>query len=322
MPYKGRKVAGRFTRRQVLGVAGALTVGAFASGIAPVSGNLSSLIQIGIFLSTFRGPTLEAKLDAVKGNGLDCVQLGMECVGLAPMPDEIAPELIARIHREATARGIEIASIQGTFNMCHPDADARRVGVRRIGVLAAACKPLGCSKIHLCSGTRDRSNMWRRHPQNETPEAWQDMMACVRDAVEIARTSGVTLAFEPEVNNVVDSAVKARRLLDEIGSPKLKVTMDASNLFHAGEFARMSEILDKAFSLVGKDVVMAHAKDVDHDGDAGHLPAGHGKLDYVRYLTLLHANGFKGPLLLHGLSEAQVPGCVAFLRERMSQVSV
>jgi len=124
--------------------------------------------------------------------------------------------------------------------------------------------------------------------------------------------AGVTLAFEPEVNNIVDSAAKARRLLDQIGSERLKVTMDGSNLFHAGEFPRMGEILDESFALVGKDVVMAHAKDVSHDGDAGHEAAGHGKLDYPRYVKLLHQYAPGAPLLLHGLSEAQVWECVGF----------
>jgi hypothetical protein len=34
----------------------------------------------------------------------------------------------------------------------------------------------------------------------------------------------------------------------------------------------------------------------------------------------LHAYGFKGPLLLHGLSESQVPGCVAFLRKKLARL--
>jgi sugar phosphate isomerase/epimerase len=63
------------------------------------------------------------------------------------------------------------------------------------------------------------------------------------------------------------------------------------------------------------------AKDLDHDGDAGYLPAGQGRLDYHRYLSLLVASGYKGPLLLHGLSAAQVPGCAAFLRETLERVS-
>jgi len=278
-------------------------------------------IQIGILLGTFSGPTLESRLDAVKACGLDCVQLSLDCAGVVAMPDEVSLELASRIRREAAARGITIASVQGTFNMSHPDPEHRQTGLRRLRVLAEACPTIGTAKIHLCTGTRDRENMWRRHPDNNLVAAWQDMAACMRQAVDIARQTSVVLGFEPEVNNVVDSAQKARRLLDEIASPHLKVTMDAANIFHAGELPRMKEMLDEAFALVGKDLVMAHAKDLDHDGDAGHLAAGQGKLDYDRYVSLLHAYEFKGPLLLHGLSEAQVPGCLAFLREKLIHLS-
>ena len=43
------------------------------------------------------------------------------------------------------------------------------------------------------------------------------------EAVAIAEAWGATLVFEPEVNNVVDSAQKARRLLDEVRSEHLQV---------------------------------------------------------------------------------------------------
>ena len=337
-PIAENEVCG--SRRHFLHVAGALTVGAAwgpsllaagrpeARAAAPQTASQSEaapkpapLIQIGILLGTFAGPTLEARLDAVKACGLDCVQLSLDCAGVPAMPEEISAELANRIRREAAGRGITIASVQGTFNMSHPDAEHRRAGLRQLRVLAEACAALGTSKIHLCTGTRDRQSMWRRHPDNNSPAAWRDMAACVREATDIAEQTGVVLGFEPEVNNVVDSAQKARRLLDEIGSPHLKVTMDAANLFHAGELPRMKEILEEAFALVGKDIVMAHAKDLDHDGDDGHLAAGQGKLDYDLYVSLLRACGFRGPLLLHGLTEAQVPGCVAFLRERLARLA-
>ena len=201
--------------------------------------------------------------------------------------------------------------------MSHPDAEQRRAGLRRLKVLCGACAAMGTSKVHLCTGTRDRDNMWRRHAENDTPEAWRDMLATMREAADIAKQAKVVLAFEPEVNNVVDSAQKARRLLDEVRSPHLKVTIDPANIFHAGELPRMREILDKAFELLGKDIVLAHAKDLSRDGDAGHEAAGRGKLDYDRYLALLHAAGYRGPLLLHGLSEAQIRPCAAFLREKL-----
>ena len=275
-------------------------------------------MHLGILSKVFARPTVEEVFDAVAGAGLVCVQFNMESAGLIPMPETVPACLADRIREAAASRGIALASVQATFNMSHPDKGFRRDGLRRLREIAAACERLGTQVMAICIGSRNPHNMWGHHPDNGTPHAWQDMTECVREAVEIAQQAGVTLALEPEVTNVVDSAAKARRLLDEIGSPHLKITMDGANLFHAGELPRMAEVLGHAFDLVGHDIILAHAKDLSADGEAGHEAAGHGLLDYDRYLSLLHSHGFCGPLLLHGLSEEQVPGCVAFLREKLS----
>src|ERR1017187_7807931 len=94
--------------------------------------------------------------------------------------DQIPAELPERIRREASARGIAIASVTGTFNMSHPDVEHRRTGLRRLRVLAEACPQMGTSSIHVCTGTRDPNNMWRHHPDNDSPESWRDMAACMR----------------------------------------------------------------------------------------------------------------------------------------------
>ena len=279
------------------------------------------IMQVGVLMGVFSRPTLGERFDVAKAHGLDCVQVAMDCVGLSFMPDEIPNDRIDLLRREAAARNMPIAAVQGTFNMCHPDPAERATGLRQLRVLAEACPRLGISLIHICTGTRNRGSIWAGHPDNNTPEAWRDMLACVRQAAKIAEKSNVILGFEPEVSNVVDSAKKSRRLMDEVGSSHLKVAIDGANLFHTGELAHMDEILDQSFQLIGKDIVMAHAKDLSHDGDAGDLPAGHGKLDYDRYLSLLHKYGFRGPLLLHSLSEAQVPGCVKFLREKLARLA-
>ena len=298
-------------RREFLTLAGGLAITAH--------GAATPKPQIGILLNTtYTTGTLEERLDEAKAHLLECVQVSMGCAGLPDMPDEIPTGLPQRFLRESASRGLRLASVQGTFNMCHPDTEHRRAGLRRLRVLAEAFPGM---PIHICTGTRNTTSMWRRHPENTSPEAWRDMAACIREAAEIARQTKNVLAFEPEVNNIVDSANKARRILDETGSPYLKVTIDPANLFPAGTLPRMKEILEEAFSLVGKDIALAHAKDLDRDGDAGHKAAGEGLLDYVHYLRLLRANRFGGPLLLHGLSRAQVPGCVAFLRKKMAAAS-
>jgi sugar phosphate isomerase/epimerase len=108
------------------------------------------------------------------------------------------------MRREASARGIVIGSVTGTFNMCHPDAEQRRTGLRRLRILAEVCPRIGTSFIHVCTGTRYPKSMWRYHPDKGSAALWRDMAACVREATDIARQANIVLAFEPEMSNVVD----------------------------------------------------------------------------------------------------------------------
>jgi sugar phosphate isomerase/epimerase len=275
-------------------------------------------MDIGIFSKTFARPTLGAVLDAVAAHGVHAVQFNLSCAGVEEIPDVIAPTLVATIRQEMAARGITMSAISGTFNMIHPDMAERQAGLRRLRTLAAACESLGTSVITLCTGTRNTQSMWRSHPDNGSEDAWRDLVVSMHETAAIAEEYGVTMAFEPEVSNVIDSAQRARRLLDEIGSPYLKVVMDGANIFHQGELPHMTAILTEAFDLLGNDIALAHAKDLTEDGHAGNAAAGTGLLDYDLYVRLLHESGYTGALVLHGLSEAQTPGCIEFLRARLA----
>jgi sugar phosphate isomerase/epimerase len=144
------------------------------------------------------------------------------------------------------------------------------------------------------------------------------MRASIERALGTAETHGVTLGVEPEHNNVVSDAAAARRLLDELGSPsQLKVVLDPANLFPAGPLERQADTLESAFELLGSDLALAHAKDVTDDGEI--VAAGHGALDYDRYLSLLRRAPNDVALVLHGLSEAEVPGCRAFVQRVLAR---
>src|ERR671910_619493 len=276
-------------------------------------------MRIGVFAKTFARSSPEGVFDALVGYGLGETQFNMSVARLSPLPDEIASALADRVRVAAAERRIALVAVSGTFNMIHPDLGVRRDGLRRLGVLAGACERLGTSTVTLCTGTRDPEDMWRRHPGNATPEAWRDLLAAMQEALETAEGQGVTLAFEPETGNVVDSAEKGRRLLDEMRSPRLKVIIDAANLVDAEDparrLSRSEEILDEAFELLGGDLVLAHAKDVKRSGEV--VAAGKGYLDYDLYLRHLREAGYDGPLVLHGLTEEEVAGSLAFLRKKL-----
>jgi sugar phosphate isomerase/epimerase len=274
-------------------------------------------MQIGVFSKTFVRDTLEANIDAVKSKGFECVQYNMECAGLTSMPNAIDQAHCDRIRLAMAQRQIDMAAISGTFNIIDPNLEERANGFRQLRVIAESCERLGTKVITLCTGSRDPTSMWKRHPDNDSPQAWSDMVGAMRLAVQIAEECDVTMGFETEVNNVVDSAIKGRRLLDEIGSSHLKVVMDGANLFHAGQLPRMREVLDEAMALLGQDIVIAHAKDLNHDGDAGHEAAGTGRLDYDYYLARLRDCGFDGALIAHGQDESQSDDVFAFLRDKL-----
>jgi len=277
-------------------------------------------MHIGIMTDTFIRPTLEETLDAIASHGIHFVQFSFSAAGLRYLPDHIDSKLCDSIRSEMDARQIMMSAVSGTFNMIHPDVQTREDGLSRLDVLASACHRLGASVITLCTGSRDPDSMWRRHADNDSLEAWEDLVTSMRTACGIAEENGVTLAFEPEVSNVVDSAEKGRRLLDQMQSAHLKVVMDPANIFHKGELPRMREVIDQAFALLGDDIVLAHAKDLSRDGEAGHEAAGRGLLDYDQYVSLLSDVAPDVPLVLHGLSEAQVPGCIAFLSEKLTAI--
>lgn len=263
-------------------------------------------MHIGLMEGTIRRDTLEKTLDATIEQGIFHLQY------------HISPYIsVNEVSKEIDNRDIEIVALSGTYNMIDPDIQKRSTGLHKLRHVASQCETLGTSLITLCTGSRDPQSMWRAHPDNNSESAWNDLIDSMKMALEVAEEYNVILAFEPEVSNVIDSAQKSRRLLDEMKSPYLKVVMDGANIFHKGELPNMRKILNEAFELLGEDIVLAHAKDLDRDGEAGHLAAGTGLLDYDQYIGLLNEVGYEGAVVLHGLSEEQVPLCVNFLREKI-----
>jgi sugar phosphate isomerase/epimerase len=131
-------------------------------------------------------------------------------------------------------------------------------------------------------------------------------------AVAIADRHDVLLGVEPELANVVSSAPLARRLIDEVGSPRVVVVLDPANLFEVADAAERRRLVDEAVDLLADRIAMAHAKDRTADG--GFATAGRGVVDFPHYLARLRAAGFDGPLVTHGLAADEAPAVAAFLR--------
>ena len=231
------------------------------------------------------------------------------------MPDSIDPRQATRVAEASAHTGVAIVAVSGTYNMIHPDPHVRTVGLRRLAVLAARCADLSTGLITLCTGTRDPIDQWKRHPDNETPAAWHDLRTALETALSIAERHGIDLGIEPETGNVVSSAGKARRLIDEMNSPRLKVVIDPANLFEVAALDEQRDVVSTAIDLLADRIVLAHAKDREPDGRV--TTAGRGVLDYDHYFERLRRMRFTGTVVAHGLSADEAAGVAAFLAERL-----
>ena len=235
------------------------------------------------------------------------------------IPAEVDKDVINLIKACAEKYRVEAAAVNGTFNMAHPDSRIRAEGLRRFEGFAQAVNSLGCGMITLCSGTRNTASLWAPHPENATEAAWRDMAETVAAAVRIAEKHNIVLAVETEAANIIDTPEKVRRLMDSIGSPNLKMIMDCANLFHPGEAKRenVRPVMRHAFELFGRDVVIAHGKDIRESGSIDFCGTGEGIVDYDLFVELLAEYGYQGDMFLHGIyDEQKLPEAIRYFKAK------
>jgi sugar phosphate isomerase/epimerase len=277
-------------------------------------------MQLGIFAKTFDGTTPQMVLGAAARAGFNTVQYNMACSGLVSMPDVISEAHAEDIATAAKFQNVSIAAVSGTYNMVHPDKSVRDRGLARLEVLASRCRAMNTNMITLCTGTRDALDQWRYHPDNVSKGAWRDLISSMEAALSIAEQWEVELGIEPELANVVSSAEKAHQLISELRNPRIRIVLDAANLFERATLSEQHHLISSAIDQLGDRIAMAHAKDRAADG--AFVAAGKGVVDYPYYLSRLAAARFIGPLVTHGLLAEEASDAAVFLRGVMAESNV
>lgn len=278
------------------------------------------MITPGIFARTFQRDSLDDLLAVISATGIAQVHFNLRCVGLDPLPADIPAELPAQVKNAFHRHNLHMCGLSGTYNTIDPDPSRRREQTRRAVRLIETAPSFGADLVSLCTGTRDATNMWRGHPDNDTADAWRDLLHTLEQLLTAAERSGVTLGIEPEPANVIHSAPFARRLLDEFHTPHLKIILDGANLFAPGDTTAMPEHITEAFAVLSPDIVLVHAKDIPGPGCTSQA-AGTGLLDWDTYFDRIAAAGYHGPVVLHGLVEQEVPTSLAFIQRQIERIA-
>ncbi len=270
-------------------------------------------MKLGIFSRTYEISDLEETYKRMTAEGIYHTQFNFSNAGIPTLPESISDKDMERIRTLTEKYGITIDALSGTFNMIAPDMEERKNGCKQFETQCRLAQELNIPIVSLCTGSKHPNNKWKWHDDNLKPSSWDDLMRTTEEIISYAEKYNVVLGVETEASNIVCTPELARKYLDDTGSENLKIIMDGANLFRPEQVKDMTAVLDHAFELLGKDIVLAHAKDFSLDGELAFVAAGEGILDFKHYIQLLKQYKYDGALIMHGLSEEQVATSKKFL---------
>ena len=124
-------------------------------------------------------------------------------------------------------------------------------GFEQALILNAHC--VGVSTIF--DGPQGGINPW-------SDEVWEHLVEGTGKAAVEAERIGVDLAFHPGNRGPLDTPDQQRRLIDEVGSARVKAILDPVNMTDHRNYHSNADFLNYCFDLLGNDIVAAHAKDI------------------------------------------------------------
>ena len=308
-------------RRDWLSITGAAVLGLpLVAGAAPdLRARARKNLKLGVFTGVYAGLPLEEAARRIAADGFHGVVLeyGFADVRFDPWAPDWAK---ARLITSTLAKhNLKIAGLFGYYNLVDPDPARRQRGEQRMQVLIENWKQFGCPIISIETGTLNDKSEWLESPENGTEKGYQACRAALERLTKLAKKTGAVISIEPYWRNVIDSIARTQRVVREF--PGLKLVMDPCNYFRKEDLSRMDPMLEEMFHLLGKQIVLAHAKDVKAAADGTDLPAsGKGVLDYPLFLRLLAALNRELFLIIEHLTLEDVPRARDYVLSQFEQV--
>ena len=263
-------------------------------------------LKLGVFTGVYASLPLEEAARRIAAEGFHGVILEY---GFADVRfDPWAPDWdkARQITSTLAKHNLKIAGLFGYYNVVDPDTARRQRGEQRMQVLIENWKQFDCPVISTETGTLNAKSEWLESPENASEAGYQSCRAALEKLTKAAKKHGAILSIEPYWRNVIDSIARADQVLRDV--PGLKLVMDPCNYYRKDELSRMDPMLEEMFRLLGKKIVLAHAKDVKAAAEGTDLPAsGQGVLDYPLFLRLLAGLNREIFLIIEHLTLDDVP---------------
>ncbi|MBR1703662.1 MAG: sugar phosphate isomerase/epimerase [Lachnospiraceae bacterium] len=245
-------------------------------------------MQLGIRLHDTKNLPFEERIADVSELGFKCGHLALaKVISEFPTTDEaLTPGLAMYIKNVFAKNHVDIAVLGCYLNLANPNPEKLAQITHRYMAHLRFASWLGCGVVGTETGAPNET--YTHVPECHGEEALQTFIANLRPVVKYAEQMGVVMAIEPVWKHIVCNPKRARRVLDEIGSPNLQIILDPVNLLDICNYKDQVAIVDEAIDVLGADVAMVHLKDfVVEDDKLVSVGAGLGQMDYTSVIKFM-----------------------------------
>ena len=248
----------------------------------------SNKMQLGIRIHDLAQLPLEERIAQIHSLGFTCGHLALSKVisEFSTEDEALTPGLAMYLKNLFAKNQVDIAVLGCYLNLADPDEERIARITRRYMAHIRFASWLGCGVVGTETGAPNSAYAFT--PECHTDEALRIFINNLRPVVEYAEKMGVVVAIEPVYRHIVWNPVRARRVLDEIGSPNLQIIFDPVNLLDVPNYAQREAVIEEAVELLGPDIAVVHLKDCALGG--GKLLAmgcGLGEMNYSPILKFM-----------------------------------
>lgn len=274
-------------------------------------------MQLGIRLHDIKKAPLEERLEIAKEQGFKCGHLALSKV-ISEFPTDnaaLTPGLAMHLSKLFAKYDQDIAVLGCYLNLTNPNEETMKKTYARYFSNIRFASLLGAGVVGTETGAVNEE--YKFEERNHSEEALKTFIERVKPVVKCAEDFGVIFAIEPVYKHIVCNPKRARRVLDEIGSPNLQIIFDPVNLLDTCNYENREEIFAEAIDLLGDDIAMLHLKDfVVSDTGLKSVACGMGEMDYENILRFVK----KKKPFMHATLENTVPENAVWAREYIQRI--
>lgn len=210
---------------------------------------------------------------------------------------------------------LSIALIGAYFNPVHSDKLEVERGIEVFCDYLRICKRIGCNVIGTETGSCN-DEPWIYHPKNRTDESLIKTTDVFRKLCDYAAKHDAIVGIEGAAGHVcydIKTLDKATRI---IGRENLKIIFDYYNFMDA-EHSNYLDILAEGIATFKGKIHCFHIKDGIFRGNTlKQCAVGNGDFDFDSILSQIKQYDENAVLILEGTVGEDIPGSVAFMREK------